>query len=318
MKKILPTCFFFFLVFTKILNAAETRFFPAAVGWGNLIVPGLGATLRGEPGRGLIESATELTLFYGGTFGAKEGSFSIDTTIVVPDDGNLARPLLGTILQQAGLKLHMYNTFYNYQQAVISHEKTLEENEIEPEALNSQPLYRGDYLDVISAPFQGKYLGDPYVYSVLAAATAGIIYQYASSPVSRLSYPVPGYADALYGLSNAIAEPIGSAFGEEPLFRGFIQREFQGYTGSKVASWLMQSVLFASIHPSSNRVLPFFSAIYFGWLTNHRSGDIGPAIAIHFWVNFLNGIADYLTFHRAQGKNFPLAPPLAIKLGFNF
>ena len=187
---------------------------PAAVGWGNLLVPGFGATLRGEPARGLLEAGAEIGLFYGGTFGVREGEFTIDSTIVVPPDprtGRLLGPLIGQGLQQFGLKLHFYDTFYNYQKVCLSMEDS------EREKSNGQPLYKGDWWDVMSAPFRWKNLSNPWVYTAILVSTALLFYQYNTTTVTP-QHHATNAEESMYALNNVAIIPLGSAFGEEPLF----------------------------------------------------------------------------------------------------
>ena len=218
---------------------------PAAVGWGNILVPGLGATFREQPLRGALEAGIEIGLFYGGTFGVREGNFTIDSTVLLPQRGSLFRPLLGQAMQQFGLKLHMFNTFYHYQQASLELQKS------DVESRYQQPLYKGSWTDVLSAPFRWKNLSSPYVYCVIAAAAALLAIDYHTTSVSSSTYQPTGVENALFGVNSIGVVPLGSAFGEEPLFRGMMQREFHLYTNSLVVSILMQSALFTSLHPGA-------------------------------------------------------------------
>lgn len=282
---------------------------PGLTGWGNLVVPGLGASFRGDPLRGVAEAALEIGLFYGGTFGVREGTFTIDTTIVTPQKGSLVRPLVGQTMQQLGLKLHMYNTFYHYQQASLALEAT------ETEHWNAQPLYRGNALDVLTAPFKWKHLSNPWVFGLLLASAGFIIADYATGTVTKSTHIASGFEDGLFLTQNGMIQPLGSAFGEEPLFRGFMQREFHRYTGSFWVANLMQAGIFTLLHPEEAHIPAFLGGAYFGFLVHHFDGDIEQAVAAHFWINTLNGIVAYLRFRRAQGKNVPFNPPIGIVLG---
>lgn len=279
---------------------------PEAVGWGNLVVPGLGATLNGEPNRGLLDAGLELGLFFGATFGVREGNFTIDTTIVLPEHHSLLRPLIGEDLQQAGIKLHMYNTFYQYQQACLA---MADSNR---ELLNPQPLYKGSWDDTLLAPFKWKNLSNPFVFGLIAAAAAFLIYDYKTSAPAPSTYRATPAEDTLYLTHNVLIEPLGSSFGEEALFRGFIQREMRLYTDSLVFSLLIQSSLFTLLHPSDAKVTAFAGGLYFGFLTDYHNGDIEPGVAAHFWVNVLNGLFAYLKFRISEGQSVPFSQPLGI------
>lgn len=95
-------------------------------------------------------------------------------------------------------------------------------------------------------------------------------------------------------------------------------RETRSYTGSAVASLVIESALFTLIHPADLRASGFLSGIYFGMMTNHYDGNIEPAIAAHFWVNVVSGLVTYWTLRRSQGKNTPFAPPITGSVNIPF
>lgn len=279
---------------------------PAWVGWSNLIVPGLGATVRGEAGRGLIEASTEIGLYYGGTFYAKEGAFTIDGSVLVPNSKNISKPLLGQVMQETGLKLHMYNTFYHYQQASLHPFNADHMKEYQ------QPLYMGDWWDTLVAPFRLKNLKDPWVYLPIALSTGYLIYSYKKESVLKQNYRSSIGDDALYGVTEGLVIPIGSSFGEEVLFRGFIQREVRLYTNSAFLAIAAQSLLFTAMHPKKLKPSALAGGILYGLATNHFDGDLEPNIASHFWIDCINGLVEYLTFRRVQGKSVPLSAQITI------
>ncbi|MBI3543551.1 MAG: hypothetical protein HY075_09790, partial [Deltaproteobacteria bacterium] len=165
-----------------VAPAALADVSPAAVGWGNLVVPGLGATLRGHPLQGLIESSLTIGTYYGGTFYSKEGAFTIDGSVLVPSGRNITKPLLGQFLQEFGLKYHMWNTFYNYQQASLDPSQAAAQKEYQ------QPLYMGDWKDTLLAPFQLDNLLTPWTYAPIALGTAFLLYSYNTAPVVRQNH----------------------------------------------------------------------------------------------------------------------------------
>ena len=300
--------FIFNFIFYISENTAFSALSPAAVGWGNLFVPGLGATLRGQPATGLLEASLEIGTFYGGTFGVKEGEFFIDGSVQIPTKGNLYKPLTGQVLQEFGLKFHMYNTFYHYQQTVLSLKDTEREKD------SPQSLYPGDWKDMLLAPFQWSNLSSVWVYPMILASSAYLIYDFHSTPVKKIDVQPPSGAEGLYGFSQVGAIPFGGALGEEALFRGFIQRESHLYTGSLAGAILIESSLFTLIHPDELKASAFLSGIYYGLMVHHYQGDLGPGIAAHFWVNVMDGFITYFLFRRAQGKDTPFAPPLTASI----
>lgn len=281
---------------------------PSVIGWGNLFVPGLGATLRGEPTRGLLEATAELGTYYGGTFGVREGGFGIDGDVSIPTQGDLTQASTGLMLQQFGLKLHMWDTFYHYQQSCLEQQSLMRERN------NPQPLYKGSWNDVLAAPFQWRYLSSPYVYPIILGASAFLILMYKNSSVDRVNLHTTPSGEALYGVSQGIVMPLGSEFGEEVFFRGFVEREVRGATGSLALAVLAESALFAAGH--SNKLTSGVTGIYFGLVTSHLGGDLGYSIAPHFWLDVVDGTLNYLTLRRAQGKSAPLDPQLKFTIPF--
>jgi membrane protease YdiL (CAAX protease family) len=279
---------------------------PAAVGWGNLLVPGMGASLRGLPGEGLTEAGLEITSFYGGTFLAKESSFRIDGTLILPDNKNINNAVLGGILQEFGLKLHMYNTFYQYQQA------SLDPGNIELEKEYEQPLYKGTWKDIISAPFEWKNLSEPLVYVPIILGTGFVYWTYKTNDIPNHRHVSNSGEDAFYGASAIVSLPLGSAFGEEALFRGFMQREVHHYTHSLVAAIASQTALFTVMHPLENRPAALAGGIYFGLMTHYFNGNLEPSIATHFWTDFINGIFVYFLYREAEHRPVPISTQITI------
>lgn len=312
MKTFLALLLIFLQVMSLTASNAYAELSPAAVGWGNLLVPGLGATLRNLPSRGLQEATIELGTYFGGTFGVREGGFSIDGSVKIPTTASLSGPVVGQALQEFGLKYHFYNTFYHYQQAVIQSKDT------EREKANPQNIYQGTWKDMLAAPFSWKNIRSPWVYPLILASGAYMLHSYKTTSIQRFNFRTSASNEALYGASQISIIPVTGAIGEEPLFRGFVMREMQSYTKSNIAALVIQSSLFTLIHPASMRASGFASGIYFGMMTNHFDGNIEPAIAAHFWVNVLDGVISYLTLRRAQGKDTPFAPPITGQVSVPF
>jgi membrane protease YdiL (CAAX protease family) len=281
---------------------------PAAVGWGNALVPGLGATLRGLPMRGFLEASTEMGLYYGGTYYAKEGAFTIDGTVLVPTGTNLVKPLLGQFMQEVGLKLHMYDTFYHYQQASLS------PGEAEDQKAYAQPLYKGEWDDVLLAPFRLKNLETPWTYVPILLGTGALLYQYKTATVQVQNFTSSGGANALYAFTQGVGVPLGSSFGEEAFYRGFVLRELRRYTGSLAAALTLETALFTFSHQPSLRPGAAVGGLYLGIVATRNDGDLEPGIATHFWIDFISGIFDYLLFRKTEGRSVPLSVAFTIPL----
>ena len=99
---------------------------------------------------------------------------------------------------------------------------------------------------MLSAPFRWKYLSSPFVFVPVLAGSAYLFFEYARTPLPRSNDVGTQTEDTLYGIHQVGVVPLGSAFGEEPLFRGFLQREFHQYTGSKWLAIAGQSILFCA------------------------------------------------------------------------
>lgn len=276
---------------------------PIAVGWGNLFVPGLGATLRGNPVLGASEAFAEIGTYYGGTFMAQEAHFSMDGSVSVPsDDPTVKKQLTGQFLQEFGLKLHMYNTFYNYQQASLDPENA------EFEKTYQQPLYTGDWKDILRAPFDPKNITTPWFYIPVGLSTAYLYwsYRHADAPTRRAGQS-NWSQDALFGFTQGVGVPLGSAFGEEALWRGFFQREFYRYTDSFAAALLMQTAIFTAAHTPSLRKGAALGGLYFGLYAHHTNGNLEGPIAPHFWIDFISAMFTWMTFRKSEGRGAPLS-----------
>lgn len=298
------------LIFATLSAHAEPS--PGVVGWGNVLVPGLGATLLGHSGSGLAQAASEVGLFYGGTFGVREGAFTIDGSVLVPSSGNVYRPLIGQIMQEAGLKLHFYNTFQSYREAAHAAADS------EREKSNPQPLYEGTLSDQLTAPFKWKNISTPWVYPLVLVSGAYLAINYANTSIHREAFRARPMENTLYGFTQVGALPFGTAMGEEVFFRGFIMREMRLYTNSAVAAIAVESAAFTLIHPNALKASALASGIFFGMMVNHFDGDLDQAITAHFWVNVFNGLINYWQFRRSQGLGTPFMPPVSTQISIPF
>lgn len=293
-----------FVVFLEASCFAAVN--PSFVGWGNTFAPGMGAILREEPLRGLGESALTLGTYYGATYFSKEGSYTIDGNLREPKGNNIWRPLVGELMQEFALKYHMYNTFYHYQQASLAAEN---------EPLLSryqQPLYKDSWQETLVAPFRWKNLNTFWTYIPIAVSIGYLAYQYRTATVTDHLYHATSAQDAMYGIVQMGSIPIGSSFGEEVFFRGFMQREFHYYFNNLYLGILTQSILFTAAHPSQLRPFAAAGGLYYGYMAHQFNGDLGPAIATHFWIDFVAAFFNFLSYKKAQGKGVPFSVKLSI------
>ena len=53
-------------------------------------------------------------------------------------------------------------------------------------------------------------------------------------------------------------------------------------------------------------------------MTDYFDGDLGEAIAMHFWTDVVNGLILTLQYLAAEGKAAPFSPPVSMTLSFRF
>lgn len=298
------------LLLTSPVRAEEEHINAGVVGWGNLLVPGLGATLRDQPGQGLKEAGIEIGSFYGGTLLAPESRFRIDGSINLPQSGNINSAAIAQNLQQFGLKYHFYNTFIHYQQ-------TAKENaDTEREKNNPQPLYQGSTLDMFTAPFRWDNLSSLWVWPVIIAGTTYLTIDYARSSVPKQNLELTPSGQAIYGFNSIALNPVASYMGEEGLFRGFMQREIIGMTSSVPLAMVTQSALFSILH--EDRINAFAVGLYLGASTLGNGGNLEKGMAVHFWLNMFDGLFTYFARRRSAGLSAPFSPPISTSLMFEF
>lgn len=299
-------------LFSSLVWANEPTVNPSAVGWGNLLVPGLGATLRNRPYRGLLEATFEIGTFYGGTYYAKESAVTVDGTVLVPDSEgkNVSKPLLGHFLQEWGIKLHMYNTFYHYQQASLNPEL------VESQKAYQQPLYTGSVSDLLIAPFKAKNLLTAWTYLPVIATSGYLFYNYRHQSVVQKNYKSNNIEETFYGLVEGVTVPLGSAFSEEALYRGFILRELRYYTQSAPLAVGLQSLLFTFSHSPKLRPGALIGGVYFALMVNHFDGNLEQATASHFWIDLVSAGLNYFTYRKIQGKSVPFSVSFSLPFSF--
>jgi hypothetical protein len=221
--------------------------------------------------------------------------------VLVPESGHVGRAVFGQALQEFGLKLHMYNTFYHYQQASLDPAWD-ERNKTSP-----QPLYQGSWDDVLLAPFKWKNIRRPEVFIPTVLIGGFLYYSYRNADIVRRNHFSNSAEETAYELTNGVEIPLGSSFGEDVLYQGFVQREMEIYTGSFLVALGIQTALFTMSHTPRLRPGAAVGGLYFGLMNHFHQGDLEPGIATHFWVDFISGTLDYLLFRKREGKGVPLS-----------
>jgi hypothetical protein len=153
------------------------------------------------------------------------------------------------------------------------------------------PAPRESLTEAAVAPFQWEYLQRPTTWIPVLIALAGALTppdsnSYIYRPQGALTRDEMAYGFA--GQFNMVA------VGEESFFRGVLNNGFSsafgenwGLASSSVAFGLAHAGVGAQATPAAATV---FGA-YLGWLHQRNDYDMREGVAIHFWWDFLTGIA---------------------------
>ena len=163
-------------------------------------------------------------------------------------------------------------------------------------------------MDILEAPFKWDNIKSLWTWPIVLAAGAFLIVDYKNTNVKLRKSGISGSEQAMFGASEMIVVPVGSSFGEDPLFRGFIEREVRGSTDSLVLAVLAETALFSILH--EDHVTSFVVGSYFGIEADALHGDLGPMMAAHFWINVIIGAIDFFQMKRSINQNAPLNPPV--------
>jgi membrane protease YdiL (CAAX protease family) len=83
-----------------------------------------------------------------------------------------------------------------------------------------------------------------------------------------------------------------AGFAEELVFRGYLQRQFAAWSGSRIVGVLAQALLFGAAHSyqgwRSTLVITFYGLL-FGILAEVR-GSLIPGMAAHAWTDIVGGL----------------------------
>ncbi|MBK8398936.1 MAG: CPBP family intramembrane metalloprotease [Leptospiraceae bacterium] len=95
--------------------------------------------------------------------------------------------------------------------------------------------------------------------------------------------------------AKAFIDGISPGIGEEAFFRGYLNHSLSTSYGP-VTGIGTSSVLFMLAHEGNEdardgRFARLLAGVYLGWIHYRNAYDIRPGIAVHFWNNFLIGLA---------------------------
>jgi hypothetical protein len=285
---------------------------PHWVGFGNLFVPGLGATLNGNPTLGIEQFAYETTTFAAGyAVSPTKGFNSLDgirdtfqgySSKERNFQSSIDDEMYSDILLEFSIKTHMTNTFLAYRDALKAQGIT--------DGIDQRTFWEG-----FTTPFQKETLTDPWVYVPLAAIFAALVVDYVTSQPDNSLSPLTPRSNFLFAGNYGIWQPLGSGWPEEAFFRGYLQREFTEASGSPLLANLAQATLFAFSHEAgSGRISAFAVGAYLGYLAQRDKGNLGSGITVHFWGDLLLGAETILLSNRNQRST----PQAAFGVQFNY
>jgi hypothetical protein len=285
---------------------------PHLVGWGNLVMPGLGETLRGNPVGGLAQFGYETSTFVTGYFvSPRNGISSLDgiTDTFQPyrrsqrnDQLSIENELGSDMLLEFAIKTHMLNTYIAYRDAYKDRGVT--------EGLDQRTWWEG-----FKTPFQKKSFEDPWVYVPIALIAIGVTVDYLTSQPNSSQGPLTPTSNFMYTSHYGIIEPLGSGWPEEAFYRGFLQHEFTDATNSPLVGILAESAAFAFSHEEGNsRWSAGAAGAYLGYLSWKNEGNLGPGLTVHFWGDFLLGLESILLSNRNQRTT----PQSSLGVQFNY
>ena len=290
----------------------ESSVNPHLVGWGNLLLPGLGETLNGNPIGGVTQASYEVgTFIWGYNLSPREGFSSLDgiddtfqpySRAQRNSQVSINAQLYSDMLLEFSIKTHMTNTFIAYRDAYRARGIT--------EGLDQRTWWEG-----FKTPFEKKSFDDAWVSIPLAAIAVGLTVDYLTSKPDNSVSALTPTSNFLYATHYGVWEPLGSGWPEEAFYRGFLQHEFTTATGSPWLGILGESAAFAFSHEAgSGRISAALVGMYLGYLAQKNHGDLGSGITVHFWGDLLLGLETILISQRNQRTT----PQTALGVQFNY
>lgn len=158
--------------------------------------------------------------------------------------------------------------------------------------------------DLMLSPFKPKYLTDPWVFGpAVLASVVSILGERHDRPLSSAtsltmfnSPFAPAEAAFLHGGVDAYRYML-VASGEEMFFRGALQTELTERADPVVAVGV-SSLLFGAWHIPNNDVGGALAAtaggLYLGYRYTASGYDLGEVIAIHFWLDFIVSLVEFI------------------------
>ena len=192
----------------------------------------------------------------------------------------------------------------------------------------SIPLEKKSFIELITAPFNPKYIFRPGVLFSMALAAGVSVLQVNSYEDRGQSYSevkTIEIAGSIYnrGDGTILYETLwggvsfGAGVGEEFLYRGVLQSEITNNT-DPLTGLLCASGIFGMLHlsnpgRSNDYLYPVFATLagsYFGYLYMKNDYQLSESIAAHFWWDFVVGTVWFIMD--------PKDNPIGAKITFAF
>ncbi len=158
------------------------------------------------------------------------------------------------------------------------------------------PAPRESFTDLLLAPFRLEYLARPTTFIpllVVAAQIADIEEGDRDDDFYEVRY-AEDVNETEIKLFHTVGLGMGPAVAEEAFFRGFLNNDFSHRFG-RWTGLALSSGVFAAGHLNQGNQASALEALafgaYAGYLQQRNGYAIGEGVAIHFWGNFLAGLA---------------------------
>lgn len=154
------------------------------------------------------------------------------------------------------------------------------------------------------APFNPDVLRKPEVF-IPIAIFAGVFGLSAKGGNPILVPPSVKRDGSLY--AQSFVDGISPGIGEEAFFRGYLNHSLSTSYGP-IGGIGSSSLLFMLAHEGNadardGRAARLLAGVYLGWIHYRNGYDIRPGIAVHFWNNFLIGLASMSQYKADENYN---------------
>ncbi|MCS7204425.1 MAG: CPBP family intramembrane metalloprotease [Leptospiraceae bacterium] len=150
--------------------------------------------------------------------------------------------------------------------------------------------HKENYLDLVVAPFQWRYLNNFYFWIPIGVLGSIIAYN-TTNPPKNPTYTLlyPGMKKNGYMNFYSTVLSFNAAVSEEAFFRGFLNHYIIQETNFEVGL-VSSSLIFGLAHYYNgigNVFVATIMGVYLGYLHYKNNWDFRQSIAIHFWWNML-------------------------------